>query len=115
MLSHAQGMQNAFTRFMAENGYQTKTTFFFDLTIADAFGKSAVKDTIARAEREWMDNIEYITELCLAVNHKSWQWHERNAELCELYASEYWRLQDAIYEHYAKDQKALEYYYSVTD
>lgn len=38
---------------MTMNGYEFKTTFWIDFTIADQFGLEAVKDTYERAFNEW--------------------------------------------------------------
>lgn len=57
----------------AETGYKPKTTFWQDFSIADKFGVKAVRDTFNRAFREWKNDVIYITELSLVLNHKSWQ------------------------------------------
>ena len=54
-------------------GYETKTTFWDDFTIAEAYGESAVKDTYNRAFKEWKTNVEYITEFVMVLNHKMFQ------------------------------------------
>ena len=42
---------------MAEQlGYEPKTTFWEDFSIADRFGLDAVKDTYIRAFKEWKNN-----------------------------------------------------------
>ena len=41
---------------MIENGYQPKTTFWMDFSIADKFGIAAIKDTYNRAFKEWKTN-----------------------------------------------------------
>ena len=55
------------------NGYEPKTTFWTDFSIADMFGTEGVKDTYNRAKEDWQDSIEYMTELAMVLNHKSWQ------------------------------------------
>ena len=42
-----------FREFMAENGYEVKTTFWEDFSIAERFGLSAIQDTFNRAFKEW--------------------------------------------------------------
>lgn len=44
-------------------GYEPKTTFWTDFSIADMFGVEGVKDTYNRAKDEWQDNIEYMQNL----------------------------------------------------
>lgn len=74
---------------MADNGYQTKTTFWDDFSIADRFGVNAVKDTYKRAFEEWKDHVEYVTELVLVLNHKIWQHYTENNVLAATY-NELW-------------------------
>lgn len=66
-------------------GYVPKTTFWDDFSIADKFGKSAVQDTYNRAFKEWRGDVEYLTELVMVLNHKIWQWHEKDEQLAKLY------------------------------
>lgn len=42
-----------------ENGYETKTTFWEDFSIADAFGADAIKDTFDRSFKNWKNNYEF--------------------------------------------------------
>lgn len=58
---------------MIEYGYQPKTTFWMDFSIADKFGIAAIKDTYDRAFKEWKTNHVYLTELVMVLNHKIWQ------------------------------------------
>lgn len=96
-----------------EMGYEPQTTFWEDFTIADRFGASAIKDTYKRAFNEWKDNYIYLTELVMVLNHKIWQWYERNQQFAEIY-NDLWKQAD----QYAVDNlkgKELEYFYSTTD
>ena len=54
-------------------GYEPKTTFWSDFSIADMFGTEGVQDTYNRAKESWQDNIEFMTEFAMVLNHKSWQ------------------------------------------
>lgn len=67
------------------NGYETKTTFWQDFTIADMFGASAIKDTYKRAFREWKNDAEYLTELEMVLNWKIWQWYEKDEGVAQIY------------------------------
>jgi hypothetical protein len=98
-----------------EFGYERKTTFYSDLTIADIFGADAVQDTYDRVVKEWLGEIEYITEFCICVNHKSWEHTEDDVELCKLYSKLYYDLKSKIYEHYEGNQEALDYFFDITD
>ena len=57
-------------------GYQPKTTFYKDFSIADAYGANAIKDTYKRAFNEWKDNTVYLTELVMALNWKIFEHYE---------------------------------------
>lgn len=93
--------------------YNYKTTFFKDFTIADVFGIEAVKDTYKRAFKEWKDNVEYITELTIVLNHKIWQHYETNEPLARVY-DKLWRELDTWCCENLKG-KDLEYFYQTTD
>ena len=96
-------------------GYEPKTTFWTDFSIADVFGVKGVKDTYNRAKDEWQDNIEYMTEFAMVLNHKSWQHNEKNQVLCGLYSDLWIEIDNFIYEHFKDNEEALSYYQTVTD
>lgn len=96
--------------------YRRRTTFYADLSIAEYYGEANVKDTYNRVMNEWLDNIEYITEFVLCLNWKCWEHHDRdNHGLAVLYHDLYYKAVDEVMEHYKNDQKALLYYYEITD
>ena len=66
-------------------GYKPITTFWNDFSVADAFGTSAVVDTFKRAFEEWKGNYKFLTELVMVLNHKIWQWFEKNSTLAAIY------------------------------
>jgi len=94
--------------------YQSQTTFRQDFTIADAFGAKAVRDTYRRAFSEWKDNVVYLTELVMVLNHKIWEHYEAGRhDLAGVY-NELWEQAD----HYACSHLTgddLSYFYRVTD
>ena len=95
------------------NNEEFSTTFWMDFTIADAFGIAAVKDTYKRAFEEWRNDYRYLTDLVMVLNHKIWQWYEKNDALARVY-NELW---DKTAE-YAMDNlkgEELSYYFEVTD
>jgi len=96
-----------------EMGYKPQTTFWEDFTIADRFGINAIKDTYKRAFNEWKDNYIYLTELVMVLNHKIWQWYERNDKFAELY-NDLWKEADEYAVNNLKG-KELDYFYSTTD
>ena len=77
--------QQSIQPFLEMSGYQPKTTFWSDFTIADAFGQSAIQDTFNRAFNDWKNNTEYITELALILNWKIWYWQDKNEATARLY------------------------------
>lgn len=103
-----------FETFMLVNcNYETKTTFWSDFSIAERCGISAIKDTFNRAFSEWKTNTEYITELSLVLNHKIWQWYEKDETIGRLYDT-LWRQVD----QWCCDNLTgadAEYYYRTTD
>ena len=95
------------------NGYEPKTTFWEDFSIADHFGTNAVQDTYNRAFASWKSNVVYLTEMVLVLNHKIWQHYNHNNKLAALY-DKLWRQADdyALTNLKGKD---LTYYYQTTD
>ena len=94
-------------------GYEAKTTFWEDFTIADRFGIDAVKDTFKRAMDEWKDNYVYLTELVLVLNHKIWQYYTEYPALADVY-NELWQEADDYALENLKDEE-LDYFYATTD
>lgn len=94
-------------------GYEEKTTFWMDFSIADAFGPDAVKDTYKRAFAEWKENYIYLTELVMVLNHKIWQWYGKNDALARLY-NELWERTDSYACENLNDNE-LVYFYNTTD
>lgn len=97
------------------NVYEPKTTFWSDFSIAECYGENGIKDTYNRAKNEWKDNIEYITELAMVLNHKSWQYNEKNQALFSLYVELWTEIDNFIFEHFKDNEEALNYYMRVTD
>ena len=97
------------------NGYKMKTTFWNDFTIADKFGIEAVKDTYNRAFNEWKNDIVYMTELTIVLNHKIWQHYKYREDLAEIY-DELWRITDEFIccgDNFTDDE--IQKYLRVTD
>lgn len=97
----------------AQIGYEVRTTFYEDLGIAEAFGIKAVKETYKRAFKEWKENTEYITELCMMLNLKTWEHCESNYELAKVYHGLWMELQDWCYNNLKGDD--LAYFIRTTD
>lgn len=98
---------------MASCGYETQTTFYADLTIAEMDGPDGVRETYNRIVKDWRGNLVYYTEFVLALNNKIWEHYEHNDALAKVY-DELWRAADK----WACDNLTgddLAYYYETTD
>ncbi|MDO4932014.1 MAG: hypothetical protein Q4E63_05100 [Prevotellaceae bacterium] len=93
-------------------GYKPITTFWQDFSIADRFGNRVIENTFNKVKSEWKDNYKYWTELCLVLNHKIWQWHERDNQKALLY-DRLWREADAMTAEWSDKEQA--YYFEITD
>lgn len=102
-----------FKEWMQESGYELKTTFWEDFSIADRFGATSVQDTFNRAFDEWKSNYVYLTELVLVLNNKIWQHYKSNEQIARLY-DKLWRQADEYAVNNLKDAE-LEYFYRITD
>ena len=95
--------------------YKPFTTFFADYSIAEFIEREkGIRDTFKRALSSWKTDIKYMTEMCMVLNHKIWEWHDRgNMDLARVY-DELWReCSEYIETHFEGED--LSYYYRVTD
>ena len=99
--------------FLEMTGYEPKTTFWDDFSIAERFGEKAIRDTYKRAFNEWKSNTEYITELTLILNWKIWRYNEKDEALAKLY-NELWEKTDAWCSENLKGDD-LAYFYRTLD
>ena len=82
--------------------YEYFTTFWQDFDVAENYGERAIKDTAKRAFDEWKDDVKYLTELVMIINHKCWDFYRKGAmRMSELY-------DDMYYEYYDKAMNYLE-------
>lgn len=95
------------------NGYEMQTTFWMDFSIADKFGVSAIKDTFKRAFKEWKSNYIYLTELVIVLNHKIWEYYEKNDTYAKLYNDLWEEADNYACENLKGDE--LRHFYEVTD
>lgn len=95
------------------NGYEMKTTFWEDFTIADAFGVSAIEDTYKRAFNGWKHDYVYITELSLVLNWKMFQWYEKDDSKYQIYYNLYTKLDAWCMDNLINSE--LIYYIHTTD
>ena len=103
-------------------GYEPKTTFWRDFSIADIYGPEAIADTFKRAFREWRGDVTYLAELALVLNHKGCAYYyvseQRDNDpilykLAELYFAMYRKVDDWARENLTGEDE--EYYFRVTD
>lgn len=112
-----------------ENGYTKRSTFFGDLSIAEWYGKSAIKDTYNNVRKSWIKDVKMFTEFVMCLNHKCWQYYEYATsgtnklpkEIAKLPLMEYSRLYEDLY-YKARDlalrtykDEDLAYFYETTD
>jgi hypothetical protein len=81
-------------------GYKPFTTYYSDLSIAEPFGKDAIVDTVRRAIKHKINN-DYIIELCIVLNHKSWIWYDRdeNSPFVKIYSDLYYMVRDWCFDN----------------
>ena len=117
ILEKAAISQQNFKQEMNYLGYETKTTFYGDFTIAELVsGVEGVKDTFKRAFDEWKTNIKYFTELVMVLNHKAWEHHEKNnRELSVLYVELYEKADDHLFSSETFTDEQMSYAFSVLD
>ena len=96
-------------------GYEPKTTFWSDFTIAERFGLSGVKDTYDRSIKSWKEDIVYMTELSMVLNHKGWIYHEANEELSKYYFNLYNEIDNLIFQLFEDGSDEINYYIQTTD
>jgi len=100
--------------FLEMSGYEPKTTFWTDFSLAEPFGEKAVRDTYNRAFKEWKSNVEYITEMVMMLNWKIWYHHDSgNESMARLY-DELWKEADEWCMDNLKDED-LKYFLRTTD
>ena len=94
-------------------GYEPKTTFYEDFSIADAFGISAIIDTYNRSFKHWKSNIEYLTELVMVLNWKIWEHFETNRAFAKVYEGLWIKTTNWVYDNVEGDD--LSYFVKTTD
>jgi len=94
-------------------GYEPKTTFYQDFSIADKFGAEAIKETFDRAFKEWKHDCEYLTELVMVLNWKCWRWDEENQPISRLYAMLFQQAYDYALDNLKGEE--LTYFIRTTD
>ena len=95
-------------------GYQPVTTFWIDFSIADLFGKDAIRETYNRVMEQWKNNYIYLTELIMILNWKSWYWSGAgNDAYTDLYIELYEQADEYAMENLAESE--LTYFLRTVD
>jgi hypothetical protein len=95
-------------------GYEPRTTFWQDFSIADSLGASAIMDTYNRSFNAWKDNYEYLTELVMVLNWKCWYWYDQgNENRSRFYSELFYRARDYALENLMGEE--LHYFLKTTD
>lgn len=116
IFAYAAREEQMFEIMAEENGYERKTTFFSDLSIAECYGEKEIKDTYNRVVKSWLNNVEFFAEFVISLNWKSWEWAEREgatSKFGKLYADLYYKAHNLALDKYKG--KDAEYYFKVTD
>lgn len=101
-------------RIEAVTGYKPQTTYYMDLSIAEPFGERAIRDTIRQARRDMGHNVVYMTELCMALNWKIWEHHDRGHGGAARIYDTLWREQeDWCLSHFSGED--LDYFFETID
>lgn len=103
-------------RNLADVGKERMTTYMSDLSIAEWYGFGAVVDTIEKAIKQQANDVEYMAELVLCVNWKSWEHFSRgNNTWSKFYSVLYEMTYDLVLSYYKKDKEAMHYLFDYLD
>jgi hypothetical protein len=95
------------------NPYTPITTFFSDLSIAEWFGEKSIRETYRDVLKSWGEDIKFMTEFSMCLNHKIWQFYEVNESIARVYDELWKKSVNYITNHFKGED--LVYYYEVTD
>lgn len=113
ILSIANLKQSQFESIINGYGKKRHTTFYADFSITDFYGEKAIKDTLKRAKKNWKNNVQYMAELVVVLNHKIWEYYQTNDKLGRLY-DKLWRETDAYCRKHFKGED-LSFYFNYID
>ncbi len=97
-------------------GYGPCTTLWGDFTLADECylaEPKAIERTYEKAFKAYKNNKIFGTELAMVLNHKIWQWYEKNETIARIY-DKLWKEVDAYVMENWKGEN-LQYYIKITD
>jgi hypothetical protein len=103
-------------------GKKLTYTFPADFAIADWYGEKDVRETYNRVKKSWLESVEAWTEVVISLNILSWcndqlikQGIEDRERWIKLYSELYYQAKEDFYNKYSNDEKALDYFFEMTD
>ena len=69
--------------------YKFESTFWEEFSIAENYGRDAVRKYYDLVFSQWKDNIKYLTELVLVLNLKLFIWFKVDDDLGKMYEDLY--------------------------
>ena len=69
--------------------YKFESTFWEEFSIAENYGRDAVKEHYDLVFSQWKDNIKFLTELVLVLNLKLFIWFKVDDDLGKMYEDLY--------------------------
>lgn len=99
-------------------GFKSSTTLWGDFGVADVYATpdnhfDSIYDTYKRAYDMYKDDREGGTELSMVLNHKIWEWYEKDENIARIYDELWAKLDNYIMENWKGDN--LDYYLRATD
>ena len=108
------GREKVFENILNEYGKKRHTTFYSDFTIAELVGgQQGVKETLYNVKSSWKDDVQFMAELVIVLNHKIWEHYQTNESLGRLY-DKLWRETDEFCRKHFKGED-LSFYYNYID
>ena len=101
---------------LEERGHERVTTFMQDLSFAEWFDKEKVTQTVQKAIELYHDDEEWMAELVLCVNWKSWEHAARNNNQWGIfYSALYEMVRDLVYDYYEDNEEKVSYVWHYLD
>lgn len=94
-------------------GYEPKSTYYSDMSIAEPFGKKAILDTYKHAMKFHGKDVEMMAELAMIFSWKSLEHYEKNDALSALYSDLYYRHCDFVCNTF--EPEAVQKFYEIID
>ena len=99
-------------------GFKSSTTLWGDFGVADVFAQAEdnnnpILSTYRRAYKQYKDDREGGTELSMVLNHKIWEWYEKDEKIARVYDKLWAKFDNYIMNNWKGDD--LNYYLRATD